>query len=158
MAEEKAQNDPSQYFTNSAKMMKEQLKDQANRADPKMDRLQAMTKISETFGYGEKIKGAKKEQAPKKPIVPTEPRSKKKIQASKSKIQDPESSRMKSKSSANPAPVYGVKKWDFGAQSSYSSTGPRGKSSIEVDPELGMSNLNLSDFIRDENLQMICEL
>ena len=42
-------------------MMKEQLKDQANRADPKMDRLQAMAKISETFGYGEKIKGAKKD-------------------------------------------------------------------------------------------------
>ena len=139
-------------------MMKEQLKDQANRVDPKMDRLQAMAKISETFGYGEKIKGAKKEQPPKKPIAPTEPRSKKKIQASKSKIQDPESSRMKSKSSANPAPVSGVKKWDFGAQSSYSSPGPRGKSSIEVDPELGMSNLNLSDFILDGNLQMICEL
>lgn len=143
------------FYIYRAKMMKEQLKDQANRADPKMDRLQAMAKISETFGYGEKIKGAKKEQAPKKPIAPTEPRSKKKIQASKQKIQDPESSRMKSKSSSNPAPASGVKKWDFGATSSYSSPGPRGKSSIEVDPELGMSNLNLSDFIHDENLLMI---
>ena len=120
-------------------MMKEQLKDQSNRADPKMDRLQAMAKISETFGYGEKIKGAKKEQAPKK-AAPTEPRSKKKIQAtSKPRIQDPESSRKSSKSSANPAS--GIKKWDFGAQSSYSSPGPRGKSSIEVDPELG-TNFN----------------
>ena len=164
LAEEKAQNDPSQYFTNRAKMMKEKNDSTSKSSSEKTDRLQAMAKISDTFGYGEvkvnKGRGdVKKDQVgqkAKKPLLvptPTEPRPKtKKIQAAKEiqlqkKIQATKEIQQKKKSkSAAVGGGGGVKPWDFGSTSGGSASllGSGKKSSstsgsgVNVDPELDL--------------------
>ena len=139
LAEEKAQNDPSQYFTNRAKMLKEKSNSSQSstnnatniptKADKVARRLAAMAKISETFGYGEKLKNnAKKESPPlKKPLIPTEPKPKKKIQTA-NKPKDVSEPRKPTRSNSTP----GVKKWDFGSKPRNESNG----SKLDVDPEL----------------------
>ena len=136
LAEEKAQNDPSQYFTNRAKMLKDKqisTPNQSNgrpKTNEKVNRLEAMAKISETFGYGERIK---KESPPlKKPLIPTEPKqNRRKVvrppPATKDLVEivDLGPSRPKAKG--------GVKKWDF---DSPSAKPQRSKKSLDVDPEL----------------------
>ena len=165
LAEEKAQNDPSQYFTNRAKMMKEKNDSTSKSSSEKTDRLQAMAKISDTFGYGEvkvnKGRGdVKKDQVgqkAKKPLLvptPTEPRPKtKKIQAAKEiqlqkKIQATKEiqQKKKSKSAAVGGGGGGVKPWDFGSTSGGSasllSSGKKSSSTsgsgVNVDPELDL--------------------
>merc|ERR1712180_315003 len=84
-AAQKAANDPSQYVSNRAKMLKDQASNSPERKSEKVNRLDAMAKISDTFGYGEKIK---KEAPPMKKPLTTEPKTKKKIQTgSKSKVE-----------------------------------------------------------------------
>ena len=128
LAEEKEkQNDPSQYFTNRAKMLKDKGENsspaQSSGSRRKTERLQAMAKISETFGYGEKVK---KESPPlKKPLIPTEPRQKKKIQVKPKETREEPKPKPKQMTS-------GVKQWDFGAKSLPSKQ----KQNLDVDPEL----------------------
>ena len=128
LAEEKAQNDPSQYFTNRAKMMKDK---QEQKPNEKVKRLEAMAKISETFGYGERIK---KESPPlKKPLIPTEPKqNRRKVvkppAPTKDLVERVELSSMPKKS--------GVKKWEFEAPPSAKPRSKKSGSHFEVDPEL----------------------
>ena len=127
-------------------MMKEQPSDTRSPSQrvsdsKKQNRLDAMAKISETFGYGDPSQKMKaKKEASKKPSAPTEPRPKKKIQASKEiKQQQLKQLTKKSKSAA----VGGVKPWDFGSSpaSSGGSTsllggGGKSEKGVNVDPEL----------------------
>ena len=136
LAEEKAQNDPSQYFSNRAKMLRETSSSSIGSADKnqninsrkstKANRLDAMAKISETFGYGEKIEGRKNEPSLRKPSAPTEPRSKKKVQAATKLSAQSEDQKQPPKRSPR-----GVKKWDFSKPTNITK-----QPNIDVDPEL----------------------
>ena len=136
LAEEKAQNDPSQYFTNRAKMLKDKQITSTNQSNSrqsneKVNRLEAMAKISETFGYGERIK---KESPPlKKPLIPTEPK-----QNRRKVVRPPRPTKdlveVVELGPSRPKAKGGVKKWDFDTPS---KPPPRSKkSSLDVDPEL----------------------
>ena len=106
-------------------MMKEQPSDTRSPSQrvsdsKKQNRLDAMAKISETFGYGDPSQKMKaKKEASKKPSAPTEPRPKKKIQASKPNTQAQETPK-KSSRNANS----GVKQWDFASSDSKGSSKP----------------------------------
>merc|ERR1712242_321347 len=95
----------------------------AQRESRKNERLQAMAKISETFGYGEK---AKKESPPlKKPLIPTEPRTTKKktVEAAKATT------------TVKNVKKTGVKKWEFDTPNAGSAFSSK-KKNVDVNPEL----------------------
>merc|ERR1712204_62533 len=72
LAEDKAANEPSQYVSNRAKMVKDQASNSPDRSrSEKVNRLQAVAKINDTFGYGGKE--FKKESPPVKKPLTTEP-------------------------------------------------------------------------------------
>ena len=116
----------------------------------KVNRLQAMAKINDTFGYGGKE--FKKESPPVKKPLTTEPKPKKKIQTGASRPKKSVSSEtgqikppLKNTSAGNAG---AVKKWDFSANPAASSLSSviknnppkskieRGPGCPDVDPEL----------------------
>ena len=83
-----------------------------------------MAKISDTFGYGEKIK---KEAPPMKKPLTTEPKTKKKIQTgSKSKVENKPSTQKPK------PPAGGVKQWDFNNPAASSLNSVTKKSSNQL--------------------------
>lgn len=99
-----------------------------------------MAKISDTFGYGEKVK---KESPPMKKPLTTEPKPKKKIQTgSKSKETTTTNNTSTESKQQKPKPAKsGVKKWDFSSNPAASSLksvtkSQIGGSGLGVDPEL----------------------
>ena len=124
LAEEKAQNDPSQFLTNRTKMLKEQ---GVNPRSEKVNRLEAMAKISETFGYGERIN--KKESPPLKKPNTTEPRQNRKKVVKPLKTAEPVEPPKPSKAAR------GVKKWEF-ESNSLPAKPTRSRKNLDIDPEL----------------------
>lgn len=145
LAEEKEkQNDPGQYYSNRAKMLREQSagqlmkkKSEGGGVDKpeRVNRLEAMAKISQTFGYGEVPKAPHQAKSqPVKKSLPQQPQQQhqKALPESKAK-KKPTSSKPKTEQPVQKAKQQrqGVKQWNFSKPSGSTDSNP-----IEVDPEL----------------------